>query len=342
MLKIKEITNKKIWDNFLTRKEIEFFPFFQSWNWGEIQKKLGREVIRIGLFDDKNKLVGLSSIIEVKAKRGHYFHLRHGPVLLNFNERFFNKILDFVKKIANERKVSFIRISPLIKKNLFFKNFFKKEKFIDAPIHNMDAETCLVLDITKTKEELLKNMRKTHRYLIRKGINMNIKIVRSKKESDINIFLKLYKHLYKRKKFVPHKDIKEEFEVFCRDDQALLIFTEHNNQIVAGVFILFVGNMAIYHHGASLDKYREIPFSYLLQWESILEAKKRGKKFYNFWGIAPLNSKNHPWEGLTLFKTGFGGETKEFIHAQDLPLNIWYWKSYLIEYLTKIKRGYVS
>jgi len=339
MLKINEIKNQKNWENFLNKKEISFYPFFQSWSWGEVQKKLGFNILRFGLFED-SKLIGVFLIIEIKAKRGHFLHLRHGPVLLDFKSRYFDKIIVFLKKLSKELGTSFVRVSPLIENEETNELIFKKRGFINAPIHNMDAQNCWVLDITKPEEQLLKEMRKNHRYLIRKALTTNIKIIRSKKLSDIDTFINLYRDLSSRKHFVPHRGIKEEFEVLAKEDEALLLLAEYDSKIICGALIVFIGNMAIYHHGVSADRYRDVPASYLVQWEAILEAKKRRKTLYNFWGITPENQPNHPWEGITLFKTGFGGERQDFIHAKDLPLNIFYWKNYIIEYITKIKKGY--
>lgn len=339
MLKIEEIKNKKIWEEFLNKKQINPYPFFQSWNWGEMQRKLGFNILRLGVFD-QSKLIGLCLTIDIEAKRGHYLHLRHGPVFLEYKSEYLKTFFAYIKKIAKNRNTSFIRTSPLITNKSASNLYFKKNDFIDSPIHNMDAEISWILDIDKSEEDLLKEMRKTHRYLIKKAMNLDIEIVRSKKVSDINLFLPIYKSFSKKKGFVQHKGIKEEFEIFIKDNQVLLFFAKHDNKIISSAMIIFLKNMAIYHHGASLEKYRHLPASYLLQWQAILEAKKRGKKLYNFWGIAPLNSKNHPWSGLTLFKTGFGGYPQEFIHAKDLPLNIWYWKTYLIDYISKKTKGY--
>lgn len=338
MLQVREINNKKTWEEFLNKTEINFYPLFQSWDWSEIQKKSGFDILRLGLYE-KEKLIGLSLIVDVKARRGHYFHLRHGPVLLEFKDKYFDFFIRHVKEIARERNAAFLRISPLVSKD-DFKEFFKSRKFINAPIHNMDAETCWVLDIEKSEEELLKDMRKTHRYLVRKSLSMDIKVVRTKNMSDLDVFLKLYNNTSSRKHFVPHRGIKEEFEILCKNDEALLLLAEYEKKIIAGALIVFMGKMAIYHHGASLDEFKNIPASYLLQWEAINEAKKRGKTIYNFWGITPINQPDHPWKGITLFKTGFGGQRRDFIHAQDLPLNMGYWKSYLIELYTKWKKGY--
>jgi len=70
-----------------------------------------------------------------------------------------------------------------------------------------------------------------------------------------------------------------------------------------------------------------VPAAYLLQWEAIREVKSRGCKLYNFWGISD-ERRNHPWAGLTLFKKGFGGFSKEYLLAQDLPLRPFYWLSF--------------
>jgi lipid II:glycine glycyltransferase (peptidoglycan interpeptide bridge formation enzyme) len=79
-----------------------------------------------------------------------------------------------------------------------------------------------------------------------------------------------------------------------------------------------------------------------LQWEAIKEAKNRGCKTYNFWGIAPdiknaqeAQESSHPWAGLSLFKMGFGGCRKEYVKTQDLVILPKYWLNYIIEVLRK-------
>lgn len=340
MFQVEEITKKGEWESFLAKKEIAFFPFFQSWNWGEVQRKLGYNIVRRGIWKGR-ELVAVYQIIDVLAKRGHLLHLRHGPVLTPFNKTVFNFILQDVKNLAKKRNASFIRISPLIPKQSVGFEMFRKKGFINAPIHNMDAEVCWILDITKSEEELLKGMRKSHRYLIKKGFTINDLIIKKTKDiKDIESFLKLYKSLAHRRHFVPHSGMKEEFRIFGKEDQKVLFLAEFSKKVISGALIAFVGNTAIYRHSASDENYKNIPAMHSILWEAILEAKKRGKKFFNFWGIAPTDSKRHPWQGLTLFKTGFGGEKLEFLHSQDLPLNPWYFKTWAIEYLTKIMKGY--
>ena len=95
-----------------------------------------------------------------------------------------------------------------------------------------------------------------------------------------------------------------------------------------------------------MSEYNRVPVSYLIQWEAIKEAAKRGCKKYNFWGIAPdiheksdIKKSKHPWAGLSLFKMGFGGERKDYVKTQDMPCSFLYAITYIIEKIRKKKRG---
>lgn len=334
MVTIAVCDDKKQWQNFLDKTYHGFYPFFQTWDWGEVMDKSGFKITRLGVWD-KNSLVGVCQIIDINARRGHYLHLRQGPVLLD-GTKYLPELLAYIKAVAQH--VSFLRVSPLISRE--YTAYFKALGFRQSLMHAMDAEICWVLDITKQEEELLANMRKTHRYLIRKAPSVGVTIEKSTNPDDMHYFTPLYHKLATKMKFVPHKSIKEEFEVLSKDNQEVLFMAKYQGKIISTAFIAFVGPMAIYRHSASDDAYRNIPASYLIQWEAIKEAKKRGLKYYNFWGVAPTDDPKHPWQGFTLFKTGFGGEKKEFLHAMDLPLTPLYWKNYLADWIDKLNKGY--
>lgn len=338
MLSIQEITNKKTWEDFIKKVTGDFPPFFQTWNWGEVQKKQGTTIWRLGLYDGKT-LIGVASVALIVAKRGTYLHLRHGPVFSSYKKEYRDFLLDFLSKKGKAQNISFVRMSPLISVSEGEK-LFPQPLFRNAQIHAMDAEVCWVLPLDESEETLLKNMRKSHRYLIKKSLTSGIKIERTQNINKMKSFLPLYTKLAHKKHFVAHSGIEEELMVFSNDNQSLLFLAYYDNKIISGALIDFVNDMAIYRHSASDERYKHIPAMYLLQWEVIKEAKKRGMKLYNFWGIAPENNPHHPWRGLTLFKTGFGGQKQEFSHAKDYILSWRYWLVYGLELLTKLKKGY--
>lgn len=342
-MRISIIDKKEVWESFLLKHSPQ--SLFQSFSWGEVEKALGKKVWRIGISEKYQKLkiknyqknlLGIAQIVKVEAKRGSFLHVRHGPVFKKWEGKIIKVWLRWIKGLAKQEKVSFIRISPLLKPQEA--GLLQTLGFRSAPIPSLDAETAWVLDLNKNEEELLYNMRKTTRYLIKKGEKDGLKVIKSKDLNDIYHFLKLYKKTYQRHGFLPHQGIKEEYKIFKKGSQADLFLAKYQGEVLAAALIIYYGNQAIYHHGASVRS--SIPASYLLQWKAIKEAKRQGLRYYNFWGIAETKRKNHPWWGLTLFKKGFGGEKKEYLHAQDLPISLLYYFTFLLEKSRKWLRGY--
>ncbi len=312
--------------------------FLQSWNWGEFNIKMGQKIWRFGVYKNNN-LVSVALIVKVIAKRGTFLFVPH----LIENQRALSVLTNTLKEIAKEEKASFIRISPLWAKTEQNVKVFKDAGFRQSPMHSSAYEATWKLNITEAEDQLLKNMRKTTRYLIRKeSENKDISIEKSNDAKSIEIYQKLNKDVSKRQRFSPFSDkfIKNEFEVFDRDEQALFIFGKHKDEIAAGSLVIFWSGIAFYHQAASLSKFAKYSIPYLMQWEAIKEAEKRGCKIYDFWGfVDPGKYPKHPWAGPTLFKMGFGGYKKEYVKTQDLIISNKYWINYIIEVARKLNRG---
>lgn len=325
---IAEITSRLQWEKFWESYGAN--ALFQSWLWGDVLAARREKMWRLGLFEEST-LVGIALVTLVSAKRGRFLHVRHGPILKD-GKKIWEVMLNHLRKMATEEHVWFIRVSPLVK------DLPSDLGFVPSPIHAMDAEVCWVLDLDASEEELLTNMRKTTRYEIRRAQKLGVTIEKSTNLKDISFFRELYKETSTRHGFVPHTGIEEEFKIFIRQNNALLFLGEYQGHVLAATIILFSGKQAIYHHSASIPSH--VPVNYLLQWEAIKEAKKRGMKVYNFWGIAPENKPNHPWAGLTLFKKGFGGREVEYIHSQDLPVSPFYVIPRTLESIRRFVKGY--
>lgn len=155
------------------------------------------------------------------------------------------------------------------------------------------------------------------------------------------ILKKLQDETAARHKFVgfPEKLFQALLETFGQDKQAKMFMVKLNREISAAAIIIFYGQSAYYYLSGSSDKSRNTPASYFLQWQIIKEAKKRGFKYYNFWGIAPNNNPHHRFWGVTTFKKGFGGQRIDWLHAQDLPLSPLYRLTYIFEKIRKVRRS---
>ncbi|MDD5145296.1 MAG: peptidoglycan bridge formation glycyltransferase FemA/FemB family protein [Candidatus Pacebacteria bacterium] len=354
-LSISEISDKNTWEEFLAG--IKEKTFLQSWNWGEFQKKMGNstqggsasggKIWRLGIYEERN-LIAAILVSKVVAKRGIFLLLQHGPNVKNERSNIKNQImavlLGKLKEIGKEEKVDFIRIAPLFddsKENL---KIFQDLGFHKSPMHANAYEATWKLDISVSAEEILKNMRKTTRYLIRQAEkNPEISIETSINFRDLNLYFDLNRQVAKRQNFTPFSEeyIKNEFNSFINDNEVLLLFGKYKNELAAAAMVIFWQGIGFYHQAASLSKFAKLSIPYLLQWEAIKEAKKRGCILYDFWGFTdPEKYPKHPWAGPTLFKMGFGGFAKEHIKTQDFPLSKKYCLIYIFEQIRKIKRGF--
>jgi peptidoglycan pentaglycine glycine transferase (the first glycine) len=350
---MKEIDNKEIWEEFLSRASEK--TFLQSWNWGDFCAlgapasggNVPGKIWRLGAFSG-DKLLAVALVIKISAKRGTFLFIPHGPVIasgLTFNdkEEIIGLILMQLADMAKTEKACFIRISPILEENEENMKIFSELEFRNAPMHASAYEATWKLDIFPSQEELLANMRKTTRYLLRKvAENKDITIRKSTDVNDISIYQKLNREVSRRQKFIPFSDefIKNEFEIFAKDREVIFLFGEYKGEVIAGAMIIFWSGVAFYHQAASLGKYAKLSIPYLLQWEAIKEAKSRGCLVYDFWGFTnPEKFPGHPWAGPTLFKMGFGGYKKEYIKTQDYIISNKYWISYIIEIFRKHKRN---
>lgn len=316
---IEEINTKSVWEKFMSSQEEG--NFLQSYSFGQFHENLGKPIFRIGFFDGK-MLIGIMFCVVEKAKRATYLTVPGGPLINWKDGKQVNLFKKTIEDIAKKEGCSFVRVRPQILDTPENRQLFIKLGFKDAPMH-LHAELTRKLDLNKSEEELLSEMRKTTRYEIKKALKLGIKVISSQDPDMIDDFYALQKETAKRQHFVEFdkKFLKEQFSAFVKDDQVLLYTVYLGKLKLAQAFIIFYGNEADYHYGASTLDGRKYPGAYLIQWEAIKEAKKRGLTRYNLWGVAPEEEINHRFWGVSVFKRGFGGQDLTYLHAQDLVIN---------------------
>jgi len=349
--------------------------FLQTSKYGDFREKLGEKNFRFGIFFG-DQLVGIVQLQKIKARRGTYLHVPHGPLIdLKHQDPALSFFLQEYKNLGKKEKCDFVRISPLLTPDT--KEPFKQQKFIPAPVHLVNPELTWVLDLKPKEEELLQNMKKSTRYEVRRIEKVGIKVNQGNSKKDLDIFWQLHEETVKRQKFIPfaRQTTEKELEIFGNNLQIFSSYTEFKEssefdesrgkneersklycshtasstadfdeeirkfrRFYSSSIILFDKHAGYYHQGASI--YSKLPVSNATLWSAILEAKKRGCNEFNFWGVCEETKKKHPWYGLSKFKRGFGGEQRAFLHAQDYPLTAKYWLNWLIEKWRKWKRGY--
>lgn len=219
-----------------------------------------------------------------------------------------------------------------------FEHPYQKHEFdpkLRAAHAHYQPDTTLIIDLTKSNEEILAQMKPKGRYNIKLALKKNVQI---REEPNADEFYKLLQQTTERDKFHGHN---KEFYQKMIDmvDDAKLYIAEYEGEPIAGLIATFYKDTATYYYGASSNKHRNVMAPYLLQWSTILEAKDRGCKYYDFLGIAPEGSKGHAWEGVTAFKRKFGGEVVRYAEYKELVFKpFWYWVLRLIKWIRQLGR----
>ena len=360
-------TNQQEWDAFLLRQPHR--PFLQSWAMGEVYRRIGQEPIRL-MAKDGDTVRGVCFAHVVPARRGRHLSVPYGPVVEMENGKWkmenIEELMTELKRIARDKQCSFIRMSPFWVRTPESDTQLKSIGAKHSPLHLL-AEHLWYLPLTSpdpwlpipspspspihmTEDDLFKNMRSTTRNLIRRAQKEGVTVTASADPvADIEHFLSLHEVTRKRHGFTPYTNtfFRAQVEEFAKTNNVILYLARHQGQVIASSIHMTFGGETSYHHGASVIS--KIPASYLLQWTAIQDAMKRGDHVYNFWGIAPRRMENgewkienakHPFAGVTLFKTGFGGNLLELIHCIDLPLSARYYITRGFEMLRKWRRGF--
>jgi lipid II:glycine glycyltransferase (peptidoglycan interpeptide bridge formation enzyme) len=204
------------------------------------------------------------------------------------------------------------------------KKLLNSGKFVKS-FEEMQPEYTLILDISKSKEEILAQMKPKGRYNIKVAEKSAVLIeFESYKGKLLDNFYEMYRQTGSRHKITSRN--KKYFESlldilgekgYARVYNAFAMLEGKKTPLAAAI-ILFYGNRATYLYGGSSDEYRNLMAPYLLHSQAIDDAKAQNCTEYDFFGIAPDDDPKHPWSGVTRFKKQFGGEQVDLIGSYDL------------------------
>jgi len=307
--------------------------FLQTEQWAVVNEKIGHKVIRETIADS------LVIMIIKNAKRGRYMEIPCGPLIDWNDETERSRALNQIKSIATAEKCVFIRMRPQLEDSSENRQILQKSGLKVAPMH-LAAEHTVIIDLTKSEDDLLAGMRRQTRYEVRQSIKKEIVVEKSTNEQIFKEFFQIQAETAARQHFIPpsQRELLAEHEAFG-DHAVMYIAKTKDGAPIAYGLIIKSGEEADYYEAASTDLNRKLPGAYALQWQVIRDLKTEGFRRYNLWGIAPPNQPNHRYAGVTTFKTGFGGAKITYVPAHDLVINpVRYAFDYLIEKARKKKR----
>ncbi len=317
-MKMIEISDKKQWDDFVAkRKEANFL---QSWDFYEFHRARGKEIVRRALVDGEKIVAAYAGVVET-ARRGTYLAIAGGPLMDFTTLNVVNAVFYDIKNQGKALGCDFVRVRPQEPKSKKSLEILKKAGFRPAPMY-LSVEYAGILDLKKSEEEILAGASQGFRRKLRKAYKNEIEISTDASDEAIEEFCKLEKKHAERQKYVAFSEdfLKKQFAAFREGGEVLIYTAKKDDEILAQNFMIFYGPEASYHYGVSSElgtKYSAAP---LLHLEAMKEARKRGCKRYNLWGIVGTEEKTHRFYGVSEFKRSFGCEELKYTPAHDCVL----------------------
>ena len=333
-MKVLDATDREEWDKFI--KSHQEANFLQSWDFYEFHLARGKQVVRRLIMDEK-KIVGAYAGVVETAKRGTYLAIAGGPIL-DWDEHNVVKItFSDIKEQGKRFNCAFVRVRPQLELSDKSLKLMQKLGLKKAPMY-LSVEFAGVLDLTKSKEEILAGASQGFRRKLRKAEKNEVEITAETSDVAIKDFCKLERLHAKRQQYVAFSSdfLTRQFEAFRKNDEVIIYTAKKDGEILAQNFMIFYGPEASYHYGVSSalgTKYSAAP---LLHMAAMDEARKRGCVRYNLWGIVEPDEKDHRFYGVSEFKRSFGCEELRYTPAHDLVLKpLVYQKTKIVESVRK-------
>jgi len=183
-------------------------------------------------------------------------------------------------------------------------------------VHSIQPPRSLVVDLSKSEEDILSLMKQKTRYNVRLSLKKGV-IVRP--FGDVDLFCRLMRATGERDRFGVHSQdyYQKAYDLFSPREECELLLAEYEGEPLAALMVFARGRRAWYFYGASADTQRERMPTYLLQWEAMRWARQRGCLEYDLWGVPDADEKTLEsnfsqrsdglW-GVYRFKRGFGGK----------------------------------
>jgi lipid II:glycine glycyltransferase (peptidoglycan interpeptide bridge formation enzyme) len=201
---------------------------------------------------------------------------------------------------------------------------------------SVQPTTSLRVELAGSEEEILSRMHQKTRYNIglagRRGVTI-------RPWQDPEGFSAMLRATGDRQGFGVHTPAyyRDAYDLFHSRGEAELLLAEKDGQALGALMVFGCGPGAWYLYGASTTARRELMATYLLQWEAIRWARRRGAAWYDLWGVpdATLEELESGFEarhdglwGVYRFKRGFGGRWFQTSGAWERPIRPTLYRAY--------------
>lgn len=299
--------------------------FLQSQNWGEFKAHWGWQP-RQFVHQLPEGEVAAQYLVRKIPFLGSIWYAPKGPGVGSVGQ-----LVSILKEAATEASDAFmIKVEPEVAAGDDNAAWLRAAGLVKAP-SDLQFKSTIFVDLRPDEEQILASFKQKTRYNVRLAMRKGVVVEPVPATADNMVAMyKLFCAAQERAGFFLRQQRYFEgyWKLLAEAGQGQLFFARYNEELLAGAFVIYMGDKAWYKDGGSFTVKRELMAPYLLQWEIMRWLKARGGASYDLVAVPPADQLNdkHPFWGLYRFKSGFNSEITEFIGAWDFPLRSWQYR----------------
>jgi lipid II:glycine glycyltransferase (peptidoglycan interpeptide bridge formation enzyme) len=299
----------KTWDTFI---EARTDPGFRQLSWYTTLKiDDGWERFGTVLRDGDTVVGGAMVLARSFAPDKCYYFIPDGPVFLEDDslaeqEQVFRAVMAFIehKRQTEQRVVSHLSINPRWEHVPdFVTGFRESSRYYGTP------RDTLYVDLSVPESDILAQMKPKGRYNIGVAQRHGVSIIEDVSQRGIEDFVSIYRETFDRKgrRGRSSSYFHDLIPRLLAADRGSIFFSEYQGTRIAAALVVYGGHAATYYYGGSRSTHRNVMAPYLLHFEIMRAAKRRGCGFYDLFGVTPQGTTDDGWQDISAFKRKFGG-----------------------------------
>ena len=322
-------SDQREWNAFVAQQPA--FGLLQSWEWGELKAKAGWQAFRVAVKQDGHIVAGAQMLVKhLIPGLASIAYIPRGPVGNWLDPEIASGLLNMLHQIARDHQAVFLRIEPPLLDEPAFHQAVERLDFRSTS-HTNQPRATIILNLDQELDDIVQQMRKKTRQYIRRAMREGI-TVRIGSRGDLGTFYKIMRRTSQRQGF-PHRSRKyyeNEWQTFASNEQIVLLMAVCGGQVRAVRTAYCLGRHAAEFHAGRVDHSENLHADYLLVWEAIKWAKRRGCTTYDLWGIPdeisqipfaaghpPVSDRTDGLWGVYRFKRGFSKDLVCYVGAYD-------------------------
>ena len=305
MISLVGVTDREEWDDYVL--ENNGHPL-QLWGWGETKARHGWKADRVFAYDLDKQVIGAAQVLirRLPWPFQAVAYVPRGPVVSAGNAS------DFLEALTNHARSQYGAVVLTIEPD--WTELPKLPKKWQRSENTILIPQTLILDLTKTEEELLTPMSKKTRQYIRKSEgeeSMSIRQIKDREE--LAKCMEVYHHTAKRAGFALHGD-EYYYDVFDNLGDSSPVFAAYEgDKPIAFLWLAISSQTAFELYGGMDERGQELRANYALKWHAIRKMRE--------WGIERYDMNGLVSDGVSTFKRSFADHEDQLVGTYDRPLS---------------------